>query len=475
MVSIKNSYSDNGSYLNLYLNSKTTSKDKITNYNKEKSTSKLLSVSKPQVNTLEKGRFKYDNQPNKRTSSLFNNIYNKLISILKEETYLLKEHCEINLKKLNECQKNILNSHSIEHSLPSENGSTDIESSSPSSESHKKMESPLQLITPKSSLVVTSKNITVATTSSNPSSKFSNYRTDPHFAFTVAIGSNEFRLQGIGVDKNGHIKASGSFGRVFFGTDQTGRKVAVKVAAPPQGGGIKALKKEGDFLCKMNGSSNVIGASEVGYMKGKSPLMFVVMEHIDGEELYDKLQNKTNSMQVKEKITALQDITSGLKELHDQGIVHRDLKPENVFVEKSTGKARIVDLGLSETNEIGKQTKSCSGSPQYFSPETLKQKNQGSQSDTYSFGIMMHEMLTGGQVIASPMNGSGSWNLTNINKRKEKNGSVKAKHYPTSIPLQTRTLMANLVNSCLRCKPSERISDENLINQLDVIQRSLTS
>jgi hypothetical protein len=329
------------------------------------------------------------------------------------------------------------------------------------------------VVSPKAPSVVTLANIAVRPSPSNPSTSFSTYKTQPDFAFAITMGSNKFELKGIGADSNGRIKASGAFGRVFFGTDQNGRKVAVKVAVPPGGSGMEALKKEGDFLCKMNGSKNVIGASEVGYMDGSSPMMFVVMDHIDGEELQDKLINQSNPMKLKPRIAALQDVALGLQELHQQGIVHRDLKPENTFVENSTTRSILVDLGLSETSEIGKQATHTSGTPPYISPESWSCKPQGTKSDTYSFGIMTHEMLTGGVILANPNNKDGSWNKANIQMRMTQDITASPNDYSPLIPLQARQQIATLVNSCLKCNPDQRISDDNLINQLNEIKKTI--
>jgi predicted Ser/Thr protein kinase len=293
------------------------------------------------------------------------------------------------------------------------------------------------------------------------------HKTEPHFAFTLQVGTRTLDLKGLGEGKDNRIKATGAFGRVFFGTDQNGKKVAVKVATSPNG--IEALKKEGDFLSQTYGCDNVVGASEVGYSNGNPPLMFVVMEHIEGEEFADKLGDKTNSMETKPKIAALRDIASGLQQLHDQGIVHRDLKPANVFIDNETGKARILDLGLSASSEIGKQEEGFSGSLRYMSPETIAKKAQGGKSDTYSFGLMTHEMFSS--------SGREPAYIKDIGKRLKRRmkGDIKVSpdDYPSSIPEQTREQIADLVNSCLKLKPYKRSSDRELITRLNVIMENL--
>jgi hypothetical protein len=302
-------------------------------------------------------------------------------------------------------------------------------------------------------LVVDHSNIEIKPSAINRKSlTFSkHHKTEPHFEFTLQVGTRTLDLKGLGIGGDNRIKAMGSFGRVFFGTDQNGEKVAVKVATSPHG--IQGLKKEGNLLCQTYGCDNVVGASEVGYDNGNPAMMFVVMDHIEGDEFADKLNYKANPMETKPKIAALRDVASGLQQLHNQGIVHRDLKPENVFVDKETGKARILDLGLSASSEIGKQESGFSGSPKYLSPETVAKKPQGAKSDTYSFGLMAHKIFSS--------SGKEAGYIPDLKMRliQRLKGDIKVSpdDYPSSIPKATRENIANLVNSCLKLDPDKRI------------------
>jgi eukaryotic-like serine/threonine-protein kinase len=298
----------------------------------------------------------------------------------------------------------------------------------------------------------------------DPSLSFIKHHKDvPDFEFTVKIGEKILNLKGLGVDSDNRIKASGSFGRVFFGADQNGNKVAVKVAQLNPSQTMSDLKREGDFLYEMDGSNNVVGASEIGYMKGNPSLMFAVMEHIEGSELQEKLVDEEKSIPLEQGISILQDVASGLQELHSEGIVHRDLKPGNVLVEDKSGKARLLDLGISR--KIKDKTKVSSRTPPYASPETLSESVQGEKSDTYTFGVMMHVILSKKYPYMATPGG--------IATRIHRDITVTANSYPKSISLKTRRLLAKTVNSCLKCDPNQRISDTKLIERLNKIQESL--
>jgi len=88
------------------------------------------------------------------------------------------------------------------------------------------------------------------------------------------------------------------------------------------------------------------------------------------------------------------DILSGLHYLHTQSppIIHRDIKTENVFIDSSTGKARIGDLGLS-TVLMASHSSSFAGTPCFMAPE-MYDENYGKEVDIYAFGMCLLEMCT---------------------------------------------------------------------------------
>jgi hypothetical protein len=288
-----------------------------------------------------------------------------------------------------------------------------------------------------------------------------NHRTIGDFSFMLNMGSNTYTVQGAGVDSNGCIKASGAFGRVFFGRDQNGRKIAIKVAAVPPSQSMKDLKKEGKFLTMMSGSQNVLGTSEVGYMEGSSPRMFVVMDHIEGDDLYDRMTGEGGELNIGEGVEALIDVASGLVELHDKGIIHRDLKPKNILIERGTGKAFIVDLGASAS--VKERIKGFSGSPLYMSPEAFKKEEQKTSSDIYGFGLMADKLFS---------NEIPGWNKSKsrgFEGRMLGDITVDKDRYPLHMPLQSREEIADLVNSCLKLDPDQRITAQEARVQLGII------
>jgi serine/threonine-protein kinase len=126
-------------------------------------------------------------------------------------------------------------------------------------------------------------------------------------------------------------------------------------------------------------------------------LMVNVYEYVPAISAKDLL---SRTQGVKELIIIGHDITKALVHVHDKTIVHRDMKPGNILVDKNTGRAKLSDFGVAAlATELHSQHNSEGykppGTPVYMSPEQICGEEIGYPSDIYSFGAVMHDMLTG--------------------------------------------------------------------------------
>jgi len=186
----------------------------------------------------------------------------------------------------------------------------------------------------------------------------------------------------------------GGMGRVYKAEDRVlGTCVALKVIRPEYISNsmmIKRFKKE-ILLAREITHENVVRIFDFGESDN---IKFISMEYIDGVNLKD-LINDEKPIEIERIIDITKKICSGLEAAHKKGIIHRDLKPQNIMIDKNEH-VYITDFGLAKSTngESISQSGIIIGTPQYIAPEQWKGENVNSQTDIYTLGIIMYEMLT---------------------------------------------------------------------------------
>jgi len=130
--------------------------------------------------------------------------------------------------------------------------------------------------------------------------------------------------------------------------------------------------------------------------------IYMVVELLEGGDLFDYWHEKQFSEQHAANIT--KQVALGLDYLHENGIIHRDIKPENLIytprTEKQEGILKITDYGLSVYQDFSKEAQvaklnTVCGTEIYMSPEMLSGGGYGKESDLWSLGVMLYELLGG--------------------------------------------------------------------------------
>ncbi|MDX6701136.1 MAG: eukaryotic-like serine/threonine-protein kinase [Baekduia sp.] len=122
---------------------------------------------------------------------------------------------------------------------------------------------------------------------------------------------------------------------------------------------------------------------------------YIVFEYVEGETLKDRIR-RHGRLPVSEAIAYAIEISRALGVAHANGIVHRDVKPQNVLVDEE-GSAKVTDFGIARTLDQEGLTADgrVLGTTDYVSPEQALGHPVTGQSDLYSLGIVLFEMLTG--------------------------------------------------------------------------------
>ena len=137
---------------------------------------------------------------------------------------------------------------------------------------------------------------------------------------------------------------------------------------------------------------NIVEVYDVGEDNG---IYYIVMEYIEGKHLKQILK-KRGRLTLNEVVDIMLQLTDGMACAHDSYIIHRDIKPQNIMM-LDNGIIKITDFGIAMALNSTQltQTNSVMGSVHYLPPEQASGKGSTIQSDIYSMGILMYELLTG--------------------------------------------------------------------------------
>jgi serine/threonine protein kinase len=154
---------------------------------------------------------------------------------------------------------------------------------------------------------------------------------------------------------------------------------------------IRRFKYEARAMKSLN-HQNIVQVYDFGR---EGDYLYLSMTFVDGMTLAELLKNR-GRLDYQEAILIAKQCCRGILYAHNNGVVHRDIKPSNIMISKDD-RVYITDFGISHVQNSERLTTTgmAMGTPEYMSPEQCKGDEISIQSDIYSIGIVLYEMLTG--------------------------------------------------------------------------------
>jgi eukaryotic-like serine/threonine-protein kinase len=188
---------------------------------------------------------------------------------------------------------------------------------------------------------------------------------------------------------------SGGMSTVYRAFDETlERQVAIKIMhsdISSDDAALERFRREARTVAQLS-HPHVVMVIDAGEDEGHP---YIVFEHVRGETLKDRIRRE-GPLPVAEAVAYAIEVGRALQAAHERGLVHRDVKPQNVLLDEE-GRAKVTDFGIAlglESNQLTAAGKVI-GTTDYVSPEQAQGHEVSGQSDVYSLGIVLYEMLVG--------------------------------------------------------------------------------
>lgn len=191
----------------------------------------------------------------------------------------------------------------------------------------------------------------------------------------------------------------GAMGAVYLGKDpKISRTVAIKTMALSQEfeddelTDVKArFFREAETAGRLT-HPNIVTIFDAGE---EHDLAYIAMEFLKGSDL-SKFIKSEHLLPVSQVLSLIKRAAEGLDYAHQYNVVHRDIKPANLMWDPETDTLKITDFGIARITDSSKtKTGMVLGTPSYMSPEQLAGKKVTGQSDIFSLGVMLFQMVTG--------------------------------------------------------------------------------
>ena len=258
----------------------------------------------------------------------------------------------------------------------------------------------------------------------------------------------------------------GGMGAVYLAREiRLDRQVALKVL-PAEFGGDASLRERFIRETRTAASFSHPNIVPVHSIEEREGVLAFAMGYVEGESLAERVK-RSGPLDLRGVVRVLQDVGYALAYAHGRGVVHRDIKPDNIMIERATGRALLMDFGISRTiaapaggaaglTRVGEVV----GTPEYMSPEQAAAEPLDGRTDIYSLGLAALFAISG----TKPIGGTSAQ-------------QILAKQL-TEMPTPAATLRPDLpaklcaaIDKCVQKNRDDRFTNaEALVDAIDAAQ-----
>lgn len=251
----------------------------------------------------------------------------------------------------------------------------------------------------------------------------------------------------------------GNAGTTYL-ADWSGLQVAVKVASISELG-LDGWRTEVQALQKLH-HPNIIRL--LGSVCHPSPLTFcLVLEYCDAGDLSKVLKRATPNNFF---FRVSDGMAKGGTYLHKKGIIHRDIKPGNVLLEGDVSSGlfnvKLTDFGVATDVSLSSEERTAeTGTYRWMAGEVIRHESYSQSADVYSFAVVMWQLITREEPFQN-------------NSQIEAASAVAFENARPPFPKETPAAIVKLIEQCWDNNPNERLSFENIIAELQSLEKSIT-
>ncbi len=249
-----------------------------------------------------------------------------------------------------------------------------------------------------------------------------------------------------------YVLGTGGMSSVYCAFDTLlERNVALKILHDQYGDDeqyVERFRSEARSVAQLS-HPNIVTVIDRGEEDGRQ---FIVFEVIEGENLKE-LVERGGPLPLRRALDLALQVGRALAFAHGQGLVHRDVKPQNVLL-NDEGRAKVTDFGIARSlDTVGHtETGTVLGTSHYIAPEQARGEQIDAQTDIYSFGVVLYELLTG----ELPYPGD---NFLTVAMKHVNDPSPRVLDRRPDTPLR----LASLIESCMAKAPADRPASMDVV------------